>query len=908
MTARALPLFVILLGVTTFAHARQTAETGVPTARASSLQGDITIDGRLNDAGWEGVEIATGFVQQLPVEGDPATIKTEARVVFDGQAVYVSARMYDPDPSSIAKQMVRRDESGQFDDFVVGFDTNLDLRTGYLFRVSAANVQWDAYMFDDGELDTSWNAVWTSAIHIDEEGWSVEMRIPLSQMRYVASDAPQTWGVDYVRHKKSTNEETQFALISQLQKGRVSQFGRLENVLIQRAARRIEVRPYVLSRAATGPAEEGNPFQDGSDFGSQVGFDFRYGLGAQFNLDATFNPDFGQVEADPAVINLTGFETFFPEQRPFFVEDARIFDFRLSGRSYLFYSRRIGREPSGRAPDGAEFFEKPEAASIQAAAKLTGRTSKGLSVGVLTALTQRETGNALFTSDPTGLETNYPATTSAFTVEPRTGFGVVRLRQDFNGGASTVGFIGTAAKRDLPEDGAFDFLTSTALNAGIDWEHQWADREWSFNGYAAGSRVSGDEEALVRIQRSSNHYFQRPDATRLDLDSTRTDLSGLDWRMTLERQRGKHWTGSVWAAQVTPGFEINDLGFSNTLERLDGGMRVTYKEIDPGQVLRNYSVSFFSFHNWMHEALDGPLFGKSWSDAHVSGSATLRSEVEFLNYWRIESSISLKPELTSRTQARGGPLLRMPGSQSYEVTVESDARKLFSIEPSIDYEVAGQDSGDQLKLSIGAKYRPSPRVEIGLEPEWTRSNTGAQYVTSLADESFESTFGRRYIFGVLERQEFGLEARVSVTLNPRLSLQIFAQPLLSAGNYVDYRQLIKPMSYSFDTFEAGAATAAGCSGAGTCVDADGTRFFDFDRDGTADGSTSDRNFNVRSLIGNAVLRWEYRPGSTLFLVWQRQQSDRVAVGDFDFRRDAEALLNADAYNVLILKLNYWFGV
>ncbi|MBO6778294.1 MAG: carbohydrate binding family 9 domain-containing protein [Rhodothermales bacterium] len=884
---------VLLLSLAGRPAAAQESAVPLPSVSAGVKAGDVVIDGHIDEEAWQAVPIATGFVQQTPVEGAPATIRTEARTMFDGSAVYVSARMWDPEPSTIARQLVRRDERGQYDDFMVAFDTNLDLRTGYLFAVSAANVQLDMYLYDDGELDGSWDAVWTSAVQMLEDGWSVEMRIPLSQMRYAASPEPQTWGVEYVRHKFSTTEETQFALISQLQSGRVSQFGRLENVVIPRASTRLEVRPYLLSRAESSPKVAGNPFEDGSGFGGRAGFDLRYGIGAQFNLDATINPDFGQVEADPAVINLTAFETFFPERRPFFVEDARIFDFRLSGRSFLFYSRRIGRAPSGRAPDGATFVDEPEAATILGAAKLTGRTSNGLSVGVLTALTQKEEGEAFFQQTDTR---------ARFTVEPRTGFGVVRLQQEFNGGASTVGAIATAMHRGLPEDGSFNFLTSSAFNAGLDWQHQWADREWSFQGYVAGSHIRGDEEALLRVQRSSNHYYQRPDATRLELDPTRTTMSGLDWRATLSRERGRHWTGAVWAAQVTPGFETNDLGFSNRQEVLDGGARIQYQEIQPGRVLRNYRVSAFTFHNWSHEALDG-----SWSDAHVRGFVRLGADAQFLNYWSVEGSVDYRPPLTNRTATRGGPLIREPASRGFDIGFSTDPRTSFSFGPRVEYAAGTNGSGDELSFGFEAEYRPSPRVEVGLTPIFGRSTNPAQYVTSIADAAYVETFGRRYIFGYLERSELSVETRIDVALNPRLSLQVYAQPLLSAGDYTSYRQLVRAMSFDFDDFREGTPAGSGCSAGRTCREGD-TRYFDFDGDGVADASTRERDFNVRSLIGNAVLRWEYRPGSTLFLVWQRQQSDRIVQGDFSFRRDVDALLGADAYNVVMLKLNYWFGV
>jgi hypothetical protein len=442
------------------------------------------LDGRLGEAAWSEAPVATGFIQRQPNEGQRAVHQTDVRILFDDEAIYVGARMHDPDPGSIARQMTRRDEEGQFDYFALELDPVLDRRTAYRFRVSASNVQRDEYLFDDNERDAAWDAVWESAVAFDSAGWTAEIRIPLSQVRYRAAPGPQTWGVNFFRRRLSTNEESHFSLISQLQRGHVSQFGVIQDVRITQASRRIELRPYVLSSAYRGPAPVGNPFTDGRDFESRAGADVRFGIGGQFTFDATINPDFGQVESDPAVINLSAFETFLDERRPFFVEDARIFDFTLTGgRNRIFYSRRIGRNPHGSAPDGASFSDIPDAAAIVGAAKLTGRTDGGLSVGLLASVTQAERGRAYFDED---------GSTRRFLVEPRTGFGVVRLKQDLNDGASTIGVIGSLLQRDLPSSGTFDHLPSIALGGGVDMEHQWGERTWAFFGYFAGTHVRGD--------------------------------------------------------------------------------------------------------------------------------------------------------------------------------------------------------------------------------------------------------------------------------------------------------------------------------------------------------------------------------------------------------------------------------
>jgi hypothetical protein len=759
LTLAAAGVFLLSSQVVAQDPQRDGTRTATPSARAVARSGPIEIDGRLVEDAWMVAPVATGFVQQEPVEGAPAEEETEVRVLFDEVAVYVAARMYDSDPASIADQLMRRDATGQFDNFEVAFDPNLDRRTAYLFWVSAANVQGDLYFFDDSDADLAWDAVWMSAVQRDSLGWTAELRIPLSQMRYEASGDEQRWGVDFFRRRIRTNEHTHFALVSQLRHGVVSQFGILEGVQITRASKLVEFRPYALGSSYTAPSAQGDPFFDGSDFDSRAGLDFRYGLGAQFTLDATFNPDFGQVEADPAVINLTAFETRFEERRPFFVEDAQVFNFSLSAGQDLYYSRRIGGRLHGRAPSGAEFADVPDAATITAAAKVTGRTTHGLSAGVLAALTREEEGMASFTG-PAGTRPM-----RSFRVEPRTRFGVGRLQQDFNGGASTIGAIATVLSRDLPGDGSFDFLPRTALSAAIDFEHQWSDRTWAVFGYVSTSHVRGDSTAMTRIQRSSNHFFQRPDARRLAVDSSATSLSGVDWRFTLARRRGEHWTGSVWLAETTPEFEINDLGFSRRQEALDGGARLRYQEINPGPMLRSYSTTFSTHQNFSHDALDDPWSFDSWQRGHVSGQFSLEGRFELLDYWEIEADLSLRPQMMDRTATRGGPLMLSPRSQSVELGFETDRRKRFSLGPSIYYFWSQLDAGWGVQVGLEMEFRPSPLVELELEPQYSRGRTAAQYVATTDALPYQPTFGSRYLFGDIEQQELSLETRLDVVFS-----------------------------------------------------------------------------------------------------------------------------------------------
>jgi hypothetical protein len=869
---------------------------------------DIRIDGRLTEEAWLDAPAIREFVQGEPVEGAEPGARTVVRMLYDEQAIYIGARLYEADPSRIARQLVRRGETGQADYFEVMFDTNLDRRTGYLFRVSAAGVQLDAYLYEDNQQDASWDAVWASEVHVDSLGWSLEMRIPWSQVRYEPSDGPQTWGVNFVRWRLAAGELSYHRLIPRNQHGRVSFLRPMTGIRPPRGIRRVELRPYVLGRGHTGHSDPENPFSAGRETDAQAGVDIRYGLGTAFTLDATVNPDFGQVEVDPAVINLSAFETFYAERRPFFVEDARIFDFRLSGfRNLLFYSRRIGRQPQGAAPGDAAFADVPDRSAILGAGKLTGRTATGLSIGALAAVTGQVSGRA-----------SYPATGPverdslvSFPVEPRAYHGVLRARRDFREGASTVGGIVTAIRRDLPGDGTLHFLPSDAYSGGFDFEHMWADREWALDGFVAGSLVRGDSLALIRIQRSPNHYFQRPDS-RQTVDSTRTALAGANWRLGVARRSGRNWTGSASVGQLTSGFEINDLGYSQASEQLEANLSVTYRQIEPGDLFREYRIRASTFQNWWPDAVRRPLDPDAWQQAHKAGSFWVDTNWTLNNLWEGFAEVAYRPEVLDGVATRGGPLMLSPANYKVEGRVNTDRRRAVSVGFEAKYESGAAFTVHEAGFNV--RWRPAPRFELAVQPEWKARSGGDQYVTAFDDAGYAPTFGRRYLFGDIERRSVSMETRMAVTFTRSLTLQLYAQPLLEAGRYAAYKQLAAPGTFDFRVLEPGIArdrTGDGhidaCEGGHICR-AGGWQYVDATGNGSIDHIFSDRDFNVVSLRGNAVLRWEYRPGSTLFLVWQQRRFDRRPFGDFDLGRDHRDILDLHPDNVLIVKLNYWLGL
>ncbi len=872
------------------------------TVRAVRATGTIEIDGHLDETDWQRAETTSGFIQVEPFEGEPAIEATEVRILYDDENVYIGARMYDSDPTRIARQLTRRGETGRAAGyFEFSFDSNLDRSTGYTFRVTAAGVQRDQYNFDDTRSDGSWDGIWESAVSIDEEGWSAEIRLPLSQLRFDPSDEAQTWGVNFARRRIADNERSEWAYVPSGVHGSVSRWGQLEGLVLDGSRRNAEVLPYLLAGAERAPAAPGDPFFDGSETRGGMGADVRYGLGSTFVVDMALNPDFGQVEVDPRVINLTAFETFFPERRPFFSRDDALFDFGLAGRrDNLFYSRRIGRSPQGRAPGHADFTDVPQETTILGAGKVTGRTAGGLSVGGLLALTDRERGRGYLAD--TG-------ETFRFDVEPRTTYGTARVQQDVRDGQSRIGLILTGVDRSLPDDGQLDFLARRALTGGIDLEHTWNDREWAVSGFLAGSRVTGSEEAMVRLQRSPNHYFQRPGQDYLTLDPDATELTGAQWRVSLERQGGRHWTGGVWAGQRTPGFEVNDMGFSTGNERLDGGMRLAYRQPTPQSIFQNYRFSFFTFHAWRNELRRDFFSGSAWGDAHKSGRATGSANFTFRNWWGLGLDAGFSPTVQSDVLTRGGPVMRDPGSWDLSLSVNTDRRDEITYGFSVEYG-EGRRGGYDFEADLSVDARPTDGIALSLGPSYRRSVDPAQYVTQFQTGDFEPTFGGRYFFGELAREQISMDASIDVILSPRLTIQIFAQPLLAAGEFRDFKQLAAPRTFDFLTFSEGEPASVngepGCQGGEFCR-ADGRIHVDYSGDGQGDVSFREQNFNIRSLRGTAALRWEYRPGSRIYLVWQQSRQSRGLAGDFDLGRDAREMFESPGEHQFIVKVDYWIG-
>lgn len=834
------------------------------------------IDGVLDDDTWRIAPVFGGFVQRDPNEGEPATEPTEFRVVYTNDALYVAVRSYDSEPEQIAAILTRRDEQSPSDEVTVMIDSYLDRRTGFAFSVNAAGVKRDAYLFDDVDQDERWDAVWDVATTIDAEGWTAEFRIPFSQLRFSAADVNR-FGFNIARRINRLNETQYWRPLPKDASGTVSLFGDLIGIEGIVPPRRIEVAPYTVASTHRQPAVAGDPFQTGATSSATMGADIKYGINSALTLTATVNPDFGQVEADPAVVNLSAFETFFPERRPFFTEGLDIFRFRIAdgdgdgSQEGLFYTRRIGRRPQGSADPRGGYAETVDHTTILAAGKLSGKTQNGWTMGLTGALTDEERAQVV---DATGQSLQD-------IVEPRSGYLVGRLSRELREGQTVVGVFGTTVQRSLPAN--LDFLHSRAYTGGIDWSHRFNDNTYAFNGRVVGSHVEGSPEAIARTQTSSARYYQRPDADYLDVDSTRTSLSGLAAGMNFGKTAGNvRWV--VGVDTRTPGLETNDIGFQRRADYVSSFAWVNRRWLQPGAVFRRFNLNFNAWSSW------------DYGGERKNTGGNVNANFTLLNYWNGFMGINRQLTGLNTTELRGGPAVKQPSGTNGWLGFQSDFRKAFR-GGAFGF-LYLQDENDSWGAGIEANvaWRPLSNVDLTAAPNVNWNRDEWQYLST------EVIAGRdEFLFGELKQTTVGMTLRSNVTFSPTLSLQVYAQPFISSGDYQGYKRVIQPRADRFlDQFEP-------LDGDRVQVDADGNLAVDVTGDGTVDANLDNPDFTFLSFRSNVVLRWEYKLGSTIFVVWQHGRTGSSQDGRFQLARNVGNLFESAAENVLLFKINYWIS-
>jgi hypothetical protein len=828
------------------------------------------VDGRLTESFWQTAPVLTGLTQREPTEGAPAIENTEVRFVYDEDALYVGARMFSANPRDIRALVTRRDNEGSSEQLIVSLDTYRDRRTAYTFSVTAAGVRVDYYHSSDSEddEDEDFNPVWEAATRIDSLGWTAEMRIPFTQLRFSPAHQ-QEWGLNVVRRVPARNEQSYWALVRRTETGWSSRMGTLTGIRGIRPSRRLELLPYVAAGSRLAAVENPvDPFQKEYDNSAQAGADIKAGLGPNITLDVTLNPDFGQVEADPAVVNLSAYETFFEERRPFFLEGSDL----LTARG-LFYSRRIGAPPPGR--DTSDFAERATNTTILGAAKLTGRLQSGLSVAALAAVTDRET---IRTLDTIGTP-RFGRTVIA----PRAAYAVASARQEFGKDASTLSGLLTAVQRDVaPGTPLGALLPQSAYSGFADTRLRWAGGKYDASAFAGFTHVRGDTAAILRQQLSPRRFWQRPDARHVDVDPRRRALTGHFLGFNHSKLAGEHWLWDIDYEEQSPSAEANDIGFHGAVDNRFLFGRLRWRETHPARWYRRYDVGVGSENGWSFEGL------RRNTETFSFLNATLP------NFWQFSFDLFHLARAFSDRLTRGGPVMGTPRRSGFGVELESrsGARNGWGIEVGGRRdENGGWDQGIELNLSA----RPGDQWEVSFDPEWSRGTDARQFVTTEANGRPE-TFGTRYIFAHVDLSEISASFRLNYTFTPNLTLETYAQPFAASGRFHSFGETLEPRRRELLVY--------GTNGTTISRNPDGSHTV------TADGNTFDidnEDFNERSFRTNAVLRWEWRLGSTLFLVWQQ---NRGAERPMATARPGDLFdaLKTRGDNFLAIKVSYWFPV
>lgn len=827
-------------------------EAAAPAPAATALQVKATravhppvIDGRDDDEVWKIAPPITQFQEFDPDEGKPARFPTMAKVAYDDHNFYVFIRAFDPEPQKIMKYLARRDVRPPTDQLKIVIDSYHDRRTGYEFAVSPGGVKRDYSIYNDANEDETWDGVWDVATTLDSLGWTAEFRIPLSQLRY--ANAPvHTFGFAVWRDIERFKERVSWPLYHRQQPGFASQLGEVTGIEGISSPRRLEATPYVVTKNISVPAPAG--FDHDQRF--TAGADFKYGVTSNLTLDGTVNPDFGQVEADPSVLNLSAFETFFQEKRPFFIEGANLLSFEVncnvvncSGEG-LYYSRRIGRSP--QLADGDP--NAPPGTTILGATKLTGRSPSGLSIGVLDAVTQHEVGSV------------------GRTVEPATNYAVVRATQDFRNGETGIGFIFTGVNRALG-DAVRDSLRSSADVVGVNLRHRFLHL-YQLQAAVTGSRVAGSPRAMITTQMEAAHYYQRPDGP-LRVDSAATSLSGSTEQVKFGKVAGFIMFETSYQ-RITPGYEINDLGFLNRADWQDQSTWASFNWQNPNAV---FNRLFWNFNEWNDWTIAGlPLEHAVNTNAHT----------ELRNHWWLHAGGTvgqIGSTFCDRNCVRGGPALRVDPYIAPWAGIQGDPRGVIVPNLFVNYWRGDGGRSANLNLQPEADFRIANRWTGSVGVNFTRNKSDNQWFGNFPDTALANV--THYTIAHLEQRTMSLLLRVNYTASPTLTLQIYASPFVSKGVYSNVRELNDPRARNYaDRFRPYGDTTA---------------------------LQTNPGFDVKFFNSNTVLRWEYQPGSTLYLVWTQGRDDFDGImGTRSFSGDFRQLFRAPANNTFLLKFSHWF--
>jgi hypothetical protein len=828
------------------------------------------IDGRLDDECWKTGDWAGDYHQYIPNEGAKPTYPSEFKILYDDKYLYVALRAYDGEPEKIQQF------SGLRDEFVgdmmgVNFDSYHDHRTGFEFTITAWGQKIDLILFNPENWDFNWNAVWKGKTGLEDSAWVAELEIPLSQVRY-SKEEDQVWGLHAWRWIGRYQEESDWEILSKTGPGVLYEFGELRGIKGLKKSQRLEIMPYSLGDIKTMKKEPGNPFADkGRAWGGNIGLDAKIGISSNFTVDLTVNPDFGQVESDPSVMNLTAFETFYEEKRPFFLEGLTIFNYEFDEQS-LFYSRRIGHSPSLSVDGGNNLFVKsPDKTSILSAAKFSGTTSKGLSVGLIQSVTANEFARL---SDSDGNR-------SSTKVEPITNYMVARIQKGYKAGNTVVGGMLTSTNRFI-EESTLNFLSSDAYTGGLDLLHHWKDKEFYIDARLIGSYLNGSSESITALKKSSAHYFQRPGADYLRYDTTGTGLGGYGGKLKIGKGSKGFWRYSTGVAWLSPGLELNDLGYMNTADEINQESEISYFVNQPVSIFRTYKINLEQFNTWN---FDRTYLG---SGGHLSFNS------EFKNQWKFQTNLIFRSKAVNTKILRGGNDMIMPHTIMSFGSFLTDYSKKVIGGISYSYEYSGNHSGISYQIEPSVTIRPSSILKFEFSASYTGNNDQLQYV---ATRDYLSD--KRYILGTISQKTLGATFRVNLNLTPEFSVQYYGSPFISRGSYSEFKYVTNPQANTFDERIAVYDNT---------VLAGGFYSADENNDTAPDYSFDNPDFNFHQFRSNFVAKWEYRLGSFIYLVWSGEKTGTSGDAGASIAESYKQLRSIFQDNIFLVKLNYWFSL
>lgn len=838
------------------------------------------IDGKLDDTIWkDDSKWYSNFIQREPTENVPPSEDTAFNVVYDDKHLYIGIQCFDKDPENITNWMSRRD--GFVGDWVeVVFDSYHDLRSAFSFTVTSAGVKGDKMITLNGSNeDITWNPIWYAKSVITKVGWTAEMKIPLSQLRFGKSEE-QTWGFQVIRKYFKNDEISVWQRIPIDASGWISEFGKLHGLHGVKPQKQFEIQPFVVTSLETFEKEPLNPYRNKNITAINAGIDGKIGISNDLTLDFTINPDFGQVEADPAAIALDGFQLFFREQRPFFVENKNIFNYQFSnpiiGGTFssdnLFYSRRIGRSPQGFAQTTEEeFADTPERTTILGAIKFSGKTKDGWSIGVMESMTSNEFARIITNGNE-----------REELIEPFTNYFVGRVQKDFNHRNTFLGGIVTSTLRNLNAN--TDFLHKSATTAGIDFMHQWKNRTWYLGTNVVMSHVTGSEVAILRTQLSIPHLFQRTDAGHISVDSTKTALTGTGGDVKFGKAGQGHFkfeTGITWRS---PELELNDLGFMREADDIQNYAWVSYNSLKPFGVFRKGTLAY---KHWVKLDFEGNLNYVDW-DVEAQGT--------FQNNWNATLGFFHQPHTYAKSLLQGGPRIYLPDQYGAWWALGTDSRKKLSLSLDGWTKTGNEDSYFLLSNGLSITYQPLNRLGLSISPRYNLIRHRLQYNQTV---EFEDT--QRYIMSKLDQDTFSLAFRLNYTINPNLSIQYYAEPYISRGLYDDFSYMNNPLAKNHDEqlflFSENQINYN---------EVNNTYSVDETLDTNSDYSFNDPDFSFAQFRSNLVVRYEYKPGSEIFLVWAQGITDFGSPNGSLFNSFDSQIFSRQPNNTFLIKATYRF--